>query len=380
MQSEDRQHEAQGASNLFPATPSPAMPGTEKGSSAEENNTIAQTAHALLRRWEESRAQTGLNAVRTEAREVRASSLVEPAIIEEMPSASLSLPNDSMSDPTREQAVVKTFTRKIAPPEMSSPEMRELTAEPPTAKGIPSFPRAESVRENFLAESNSESYKDALARTFAAGNDASQLIEKESLATEPAPREIVPRLRESPLAAELPEPSRQSTAYTNVPSENLSSPRGKVKFSPAPERLDDLDIQQAIERHHRKPRNWSAILGQFLAFSGALAMTGGAAIVIANRFGTVEISETTGWLALAGGHLLLVLGIYTHLTSRIEQVWHEMHQRSDEIQKLILQQQAWQHKVQAGSSREYNFSGGTPAETDSHDARAFQRDSLARTV
>lgn len=377
MQSEDRQHEAQGASNLFPATPSPGM---EKGSPAEENNTIAQTAHALLRRWEESRAQAGLNDITPESREVRASFPVVSAANEETPSASPSLPNDPPGVPARDQAMVKTFTRKFAPPEFSAPEQRELTAESPTAKGVPAFSRVESTRENFLADSNSESYKDALVRTLAAGNDASQLIERETLGTEPAPRETVPRFGESPLAADLPEPSRQSTAPANIPSENPASPRGKVKFSPAPERLDDLDIQQAIERHHRKPRNWSAILGQFLAFSGALAMTGGAAIVIANRFGTVEISETTGWLALAGGHLLLVLGIYTHLTSRIEQVWHEMHQRSDEIQKLILQQQAWQHKVLAGSSRESLLSGGTPAETDRNEARAFQRDSLARTV
>ncbi|MEZ5950798.1 MAG: hypothetical protein R3C12_16590 [Planctomycetaceae bacterium] len=367
MQSEDRQHEAQGASNLFPATPSPAMPGTEKGSSAEENNTIAQTAHALLRRWEESRAQTGLNAVRTEAREVRASSLVEPAIIEEMPSASLSLPNDSMSDPTREQAVVKTFTRKIAPPEMSSPEMRELTAEPPTAKGIPSFPRAESVRENFLAESNSESYKDALARTFAAGNDASQLIEKESLATEPAPREIVPRLRESPLAAELPEPSRQSTAYTNVPSENLSSPRGKVKFSPAPERLDDLDIQQAIERHHRKPRNWSAILGQFLAFSGALAMTGGAAIVIANQFGNRRNLRNHGLACLGGGEQgCWFWGFIRTRPAASNRSGTKCINARHEIQKLILQQQAYR-QTKAGASwflARRSFSRNI--ETDSH--------------
>lgn len=132
--------------------------------------------------------------------------------------------------------------------------------------------------------------------------------------------------------------------------------RGEVKFATReqgnPQEEVEFDIHQAIERNCRKQRNWSAILGQLLSLGGALAMTGGFAVVLGNWFGKIDVPETTGWLAVAGGHLLFVLGLYTHLTSRIEQVWHELHGRSDDLQRLLLQMQRMQQLQLSRPTRE----------------------------
>jgi len=160
------------------------------------------------------------------------------------------------------------------------------------------------------------------------------------------------------------------------PVERKATAQGQVRFQ-TPEHIEDFDIQQAIERHHRKQRNWSALLGQLLAFSGALAMTGGIAIVIGNRFGSLELAETTGWLSLAGGHLLFILGIYTHLTSRCEQTWNDLHQRSDDLMRLLLQQQQAQQLLLQQMQRPLPT---TPSRSPEKEAReTFQRQTTAAT-
>ena len=97
-------------------------------------------------------------------------------------------------------------------------------------------------------------------------------------------------------------------------------------------------------------------------------MTCGIAIVIGSRFGSLEIAETTGWLTAAGGHLLFVLGIYTHLSSKMDQVWSEMHARQDELTRLLSQ------KMNTGNSRKTNLQSTDTEET------AFQRSSLSETL
>lgn len=236
----------------------------------------------------------------------------------------------------------------FVPERFSQESKAEAESPKPEAKSQPTAPKASKpaldIPETIIAKQQKlDAAKEAAkSTTAAAGSTAGQ----KPAASQPAPKQ--------PKA-----PARQ----------------GQVRFAPPAGHDTDFDVQQAIERHHRKQRNWSAIIGQLLALCGAVCMTGGIAIVIGNRFGSLEVAETTGWLSMAGGHLLFILGIYTHLTSRVEQIWQDVHQRSDDLARILLQQQRSQQMLYRAAS--------APADTDDEygmSDSSFERQSLTRSA
>ena len=147
-------------------------------------------------------------------------------------------------------------------------------------------------------------------------------------------------------------------------------PEGRVQLGerPAASPVSLPDTKPAS----RPKKNFSAIFGQFLVLCSALGMTGGLGIVILNRFGaSIQFNEATGWLTFAGSHLLFVLGVYTNLSSRMEQVLNDVHSRYDELTKVIAYQQA------LTESNRKNQAPESPAPSAGND-NSFERSS--RTV
>ncbi len=422
-------------SGLTADTQSDAIPTRNEGTGDQERQTIAQTAHALLRRWEESRAQAGLTESRPSpvdsltGQTEEADTLGESFIPSQRTASSEHIPPtpeqawnassaEAGSNPTSRPTLQRSspaVTPHKAEAGPSGPGYREdedfdLQALPtlpktsPTrAARSPAVPLAESAADSefspakfaalekttgtvpsgkssafspgplstasgeapsefrppqpradrgFIEETSSQDrpqeaekspVRESRGSSPASANDASQLLRARGMAY-PEPEMKNHETHTERPTAEAPEQSA------------LSPSRGGVKFATReqghPNDGIEFDIHQAIERNCRKQRNWSAILGQLLSLGGALAMTGGFAVVLGNWFGKIDIPETTGWLAVAGGHLLFVLGLYTHLTSRIEQVWHELHGRSDDLQRILLQMQRMQQLQLSRPARE----------------------------
>jgi len=428
--------------------------GAEKRSTvADANSSIAETAHALLKRWEQSRGQAEpppATPRKSQPLSVEDALATQPALSSEAETYRLGREEDSRRkqnsgiDITAEllenaddlqselaaashredefaissrpvSAERKEYSRE-KPTEVSetftarSDSQFSLSSDPSSATEVKSGrdSRAPSVEsksvmanssndftpdeETFVPSRKEErptgtpSYTEALLESLQspAREEVAETPKPPAKASEPAakrpelPTEVATEKAAAPVRANrkadadrettesltpsTPAPERapkqestpapQPAARRNAAPRNSPQRQGQVRFAPPAGQNTDFDVQQAIERHHRKQRNWSAIIGQLLALGGAVCMTGGIAVVIGNRFGSLEVAEATGWLALAGGHLLFILGIYTHLTSRVEQIWQDVHHRSDELARILLQQQRSQEMLYRASNRE----------------------------
>jgi len=275
----------------------------------------------------------------------------------------------------------QTGKTPVTSPPLTSPPLTTppLTTPPLTSPPLTSPPLTSAIPK--VPETTQRKQTQHAGATLASQNDAGSLLKRNP---EPIPEQKTkspsPQIQKQTGAVASPEtqsekPSMFKTktkAKPQTPAPQPEISQGRVRFTP-PEiddekKIDDLGIQQAIERHHRKQRNWSVLFAQLMVYGGALAMTCGIAIVIGTRFGSMGIAETTGWLTMAGGHLLFVLGIYTHLSSKMEQVWSEMHARHDELTRLLNQ------NMTTANPRRIN----TIAPTSS--AASFQRSSLPETI
>ncbi len=406
--------------------------GAEKKSTVSVNNhSIAQTAHALLKRWEESREkdqpqETSAEVVQTpSAGQVirKASEQIrqnpqdfsetelelpalpelntfaeteiladlpdfswdesawqtqaaasppasaspaeqkvsrpqsEPAAIEKRPAlstdhSSWNSPEKTLSASLREHSAVSHLNIQpadTAPPKKPPAQLvRNESMPAPVAQAKPVEPAKprETASEQKNSFPNPPDFASLLNQKQGISSETRETSMKQSAAQPQFTSESHPSgtLERSYTASELeksfdigkPEKSFDASEAQTLPTQ------GQLKFGRTAQKLTDLENLQSFAPTTRKQRNWSAGIGQLLAFTGALAMTGGAAIVIGNRFGSLEMAETTGWLAVAGGHLLFLLGIYTHLTSRVEQIWHDLHGKSEDLQRLIQQQQHMQ--------------------------------------
>lgn len=398
--------------------------------------TIAQTAHALLKRWEESRAksqvdetaldvpivpaQSGESLVYAHAQDHPASSrsyedaLTETdldfsaALAEELAAETEvmeTLPRQTLQSPATAQttSVSRKFTaseladlaseisaavriknqpqknetesasRRATQPQLqpalsAKPVVKSSPAQTQIPPAPPAFQQASSTKDSSVTSFRMSAPKESTpAEALRNALDAAEAVIPKKAVTKAVRPEfsddyktISEKMENRSTAVELMEQMELNKALeqpvsspvnpfkTETKSESEAelprlSSQGKVQFANSARKLAEFENQQVFQspitpKAAGKQRNWSVLIGQFLAFGGALAMTGGAAIIIGNRFGSLEIAETTGWLAVAGGHMLFVLGLYTHLTSRVEQTWHDLHLRSDEIYRLLEQQ------------------------------------------
>ncbi len=428
--------------------------GTLQGSPSA-TSSIAQTAHALLKRWEESRPVATSSAVDGNSATTATATTATAAIAAEQVKSTAPVKTASKSEfenktvsqetPTPVQSKQEPVNATASPSSPASPgedvfndipsgldvsEMLPDLVPPMRTASVPSdaskkqrtepaqtamkaeaeisreekenveaapapSPLSRSVGSPKSSEQKSPEKKQPKrtyqpGKTLASQNDAGALLNRErkpisqqNKKSDSSQSSIQPGAVASPATeSERPEMFKtrttdQTEATIETKAESRLSTRqkeinkGRVRFTTQEtpeEKIDDLGIQQAIERHYRQRRNWSVLFAQLLVYGGALAMTSGVAIVIGSRFGSLEIAETTGWLSAVGGHLLFVLGIYTHLSSKLEQVWSEMHARQDELTRLLSQ------KMNKANPRKTNLQSSDAQET------TFQRSSLSDTV
>lgn len=380
------------------------------------NQSIAQTAHALLKRWEETRYEQEPTASKEDeqtsqpapqqpvvrrveqphapAKPVVAATRTEEAYQsdeQEIEEEQLQSPPPMISSPAKPPA--QPVVQKQTPQQDSLPLERQRLANPisfpkraanidmkplpktltppktqtPTKAQSPktvtnSAEKQQAERRSFGKTEPKENNKPPIPAGKSASNDAAGLMAKtrqpevsprNPSATAPSFTAQKQPTLEQTLSRPQSEPSM--TQEPSVTSVDNSAPReqslreqspqsdvrdGQVRFTPRKsETFADFEPEAEFTPAKRK-RNWSAIIGQTLVFLSSLGMTGGIGIIIAARFGAgIDIPESTGWLAFAGSHLIFVLGIYTNLSSRMEQVLNEMHNRSDELTRILSYQQ-----------------------------------------
>ncbi|TWT64150.1 hypothetical protein [Rubinisphaera italica] len=364
------------------------------------NQSIAQTAHALLKRWEETRYdqeptaskegdQTSQPAPqqpvvrRVEQPHAPAKPVVSASRSaedyqndeQEFEEEQLQSPPPMISRPATPPA--QPVVQKQNPQQDSLPLERQRLANPisfpkraanidmkplpktqtppkaqPSKTVTNSAEKPQAERRSFGKTEPKEKSEPTFSAGKSASNDAAGLMAK-ARQPELSPRnpsitaQKKPTLEQS-LSRPQSEPSMtQKPTVTSVDSSayreqtpQTESRDGQVRFTPRrSETFADFDPETEFTPAKRA-RNWSAIIGQALVFCSSLGMTGGIGIIIATRFGAgIDIAESTGWLTFAGSHLIFVLGIYTNLSSRMEQVLNEMHSRSDELTRILSYQQ-----------------------------------------
>jgi hypothetical protein len=84
--------------------------------------------------------------------------------------------------------------------------------------------------------------------------------------------------------------------------------------------------------------NLQAFWGQMLAYGGVLALTIGAAMLLAGYFGGGQWQEytPTGWLVSTTGQMLLFLGVVTLVSGGLEQTTQEVARRIDVLGERIV--------------------------------------------
>ncbi|MCG6156929.1 hypothetical protein [Rubinisphaera margarita] len=364
--------------------------GQELGSSEPvTNQTIAQTAQALLKRWEESRLDEPAETV--DAADDDLTDQFERAydssesLLKEQPeeparpepkrtSPVMKMPSRPTPAPPTPAPKAENVERPSVPTPQSRPARLELpnVEQPRAERPAPSMPQAapkmerrpeqpaprpqqqeparparseasEPPRRSF---SKPEPQKNPPAPTApaprAARNDAAALMNREPMNRETQNREPQKPVASIPVGDALRDEapaSRATSPVSSTPERPTTEPRreGQVKMSAPAYEAPSFALP---EKSTRPGRNWSAIFGQTLVLLGGLGMTAGVGIVIACKFGNVaQLTESTGWLTFAGCQLMFVFGIYTNLSSRMEQVLVEMHRRCDDLSTIIAQQQ-----------------------------------------
>jgi len=357
--------------------------GQELGSSEPvTNQTIAQTAQALLKRWEESRLDEPGQPVDEADDDLtdqfeRAYDSSE-SLLKEQPEEP-ARPEPKRTSPVMKMPVRPTPAPKaenVERPSIPTPQSRSAKLELPNVEqpraerpAAPSMPQAapklerrpeqpaprpqqpeptrsetaEPPRRSFSKpELQKQTPSPAAPAPRAARNDAAALMNRETATREPMNREPQKPTTSIPVGDALRDdaPAARSAApESKIPERPSTEPRreGQVKMSAPAYEAPSFTLP---EKSTRPGRNWSAIFGQTLVLLGGLGMTAGVGIVIACKFGNVaQLTESTGWLTFAGCQLMFVFGIYTNLSSRMEQVLVEMHRRCDDLSTIIAQQQ-----------------------------------------
>lgn len=119
-----------------------------------------------------------------------------------------------------------------------------------------------------------------------------------------------------------------------APVEN-NEPAFSVKKQPTQEATDRRPaskVKMSAEpspRQQKRPAKRSSglfgrFLGQFMAYLGILAITGGTALVIWGYFGGPAEYAPTGWLVATGGQMMLMLGVATLVSEGLDQSSREL--------------------------------------------------------
>lgn len=97
-----------------------------------------------------------------------------------------------------------------------------------------------------------------------------------------------------------------------------------------------FDVHAAIADKRVPRTNWSALIGQLLAYGGVAALTVGTVLVLWGYFGKLESYVPTGWLILTAGQMLFFLGGVTLISGGVEQATEEVSRRIDSLGERML--------------------------------------------
>ncbi|MEX2286644.1 MAG: hypothetical protein WD648_06105 [Planctomycetaceae bacterium] len=97
-----------------------------------------------------------------------------------------------------------------------------------------------------------------------------------------------------------------------------------------------FDVHAAIADKRIPRTNWSALIGQLLAYGGVAALTVGTVLVLWGYFGKLESYVPTGWLILTAGQMLFFLGGVTLISGGVEQATEEVSRRIDSLGERML--------------------------------------------
>ena len=85
----------------------------------------------------------------------------------------------------------------------------------------------------------------------------------------------------------------------------------------------------------QKAKRALAVTGQVLAYTGAAALTGGAALVMIGYLGGPSSYAPSGWFTTMLGQLLLFLGVITLVAAGMEQTSEEVSRRVDSLHEQL---------------------------------------------
>jgi len=103
---------------------------------------------------------------------------------------------------------------------------------------------------------------------------------------------------------------------------------------PAPH-YDYLTTTQR-EQQQAQTNQWTAMLGQLLAYGGVGVLTVGTCLVLLGYFGGNSSYAPTGWLIATAGQMLLFLGVITLVSGGMEQTTQEVTRRVERLGEHII--------------------------------------------
>jgi hypothetical protein len=133
-----------------------------------------------------------------------------------------------------------------------------------------------------------------------------------------------------------------------------------VEIAEPLEEDEALEVRAALD-FGPPAANVQAFWGQMLAYGGVLALTIGAAMLLAGYFGGGQWQEytPTGWLVSTTGQMLLFLGVITLVSGGLEQTTQEVSRRLDALgERIVRIECATRHSQPPGAVRSVPASVG----------------------
>jgi hypothetical protein len=122
-----------------------------------------------------------------------------------------------------------------------------------------------------------------------------------------------------------------------------------------------FQVQDNLFENSRKKINWSAIVGQLIAYAGVALLTVGSSLILWSYFGGPASYGPMGWLTTTAGQMLLFLGVITLVSGGMEQATEEVKTRIERLGERIIriEQFSRDHALRGPVAPESFGSGGT---------------------
>jgi hypothetical protein len=167
-------------------------------------------------------------------------------------------------------------------------------------------------------------------------------------------------------------PTRRARSERTVPrQEQIGSRQDSARLHRQHEASDSpphFNIQSSILGSERKRTNWTAIIGQLIAYAGVALLTIGTTLIVWSYFGGPANYAPTGWLTTTAGQMLLFLGVVTLVSGGMEQTSEDVRTRIERLgERIIRIEQIAREQALHGPyiPAEYYETGAPPQGTES---------------